>query len=130
MFFRFIKNTISIVSFCHLFIILTYSIHFIILSQITTYAVHWVKGNPFVSTVVNTKSVETLTFWEQIDGGKQNTMTRKIFTLVPIVMCFIACIEADWDVTWTIINGVIAFAAILGKLPFMHRTRIFGINED
>jgi hypothetical protein len=71
-----------------------------------------------------------LTFWEQIDYGYQHTSTKKIMTAIPVVLCIFSCSEANWTMSWMIINVVACIAAILGKLPMMHKYRIFGINKE
>lgn len=70
------------------------------------------------------------TYREQIDSGSQLTRSRKLLTIVPVVLCMLACIECDWTAEWIFVNGIAAFCALLGKFPFMHRTRLFGINRD
>ncbi len=95
--------------------------------QATVYVLHWVKGAPFWQPEGRH---DHLTFWEQIDHGAQNTTKKKLFTIVPVILCILACIECDWNAEWIFVNGIAAFCALLGKFPFMHRTRIFGINKD
>lgn len=93
---------------------------------------HWVKGAsfaaPFWSATDNGK-YDKLTWWEQVDKGQQNTTKKKILTAIPVVLGVMACHESEWNSNWVLLNCVITFAAILGKMPFMHRARIFGINE-
>jgi len=96
---------------------------------LSVYSMHWVKGAPFW-VAEDQGRYDHLTFWEQIDHGSQNTTTKKWLTLVPVVLCILACSECSWDFTWIVINGLFAFVAILGKFPFMHRARILGINKD
>uniref|UniRef100_A0A0A9W339 ORM1-like protein n=1 Tax=Lygus hesperus TaxID=30085 RepID=A0A0A9W339_LYGHE len=111
-------------SWSHYSFTVTVAIH----TAVTIYAMHWVKGNPF--STISDQGVEKLTFWEQIDDGKQNTQNRKLLTLIPVVLGFAACVEARWGMRVTILNSVLTFLSILGKFPFMHRTRILGINSD
>ena len=90
---------------------------------------HWVKGEPFIDDK-DQGSNNSLTFWEQIEYDSQHTTTKKLLTAVPILLCLAACSEADWEVNNIMFNGVVTFCAVLGKLPFMHRQRLFGINKD
>ncbi|GKD25629.1 ORM1-like protein 3 [Tanacetum coccineum] len=44
---------------------------------------HWKKGTPFAD---DQGIYNRLTWWEQIDSGKQLTRNRKFLTLVPVVL--------------------------------------------
>jgi len=101
----------------------------IIHSFLTLYSMHWVKGAPFWAAEDQGRFAH-LTFWEQIDHGRQNTATKKILTVIPLVLFLLASLETDWDKGMLFLNAISTVVAVLGKLPFMHRTRIFGINKD
>lgn len=92
---------------------------------------HWIKGAsfaaPFYAATDNGK-YDKLTWWEQVDKGQQNTSKKKLLTAIPIVIGAIACYESNWESNWVIFNTIVTFIAVLGKLPFMHRARILGIN--
>jgi hypothetical protein len=99
---------------------------------ITLYVMHWVKGASFAApfwAATDGGKYDKLTWWEQVDKGQQNTMKKKLLTLIPLVLGVMACYESDWNPQWVSINAVITFAALLGKMPFMDRARIFGINQ-
>ena len=54
--------------------------------QISFSVLHWVKGVPFAGIENDQGIYENFTFWEQLDRGAQFTTTKKILTVVPIVM--------------------------------------------
>ncbi|KAI0520530.1 hypothetical protein KFK09_008006 [Dendrobium nobile] len=54
--------------------------HFIVTYQFF----HWKKGTPFAE---DQGIYNRLTWWEQIDSGKQLTSNRKFLTIVPVVLC-------------------------------------------
>jgi len=90
---------------------------------------HWVKGAPFWAAEDQGRFAH-LTFWEQIDHGRQNTSTKKLLTAIPVVLYLLASMETEWNTALLLVNGVFTVIAVLGKLPFMHKARIFGINKD
>ena len=47
---------------------------------------HWVTGIPFGSEL-HGGAYDDLTLWEQIDGGAQNTPSRKWLFSVPVGLC-------------------------------------------
>ncbi|KAE9445758.1 hypothetical protein C3L33_22344, partial [Rhododendron williamsianum] len=53
------------------------------LFQVTYHFFHWKKGTPFPD---DQGIYNALTWWEQIDHGKQLTRNRKFLTVVPVVL--------------------------------------------
>ena len=51
--------------------------------QVTYHFFHWMKGTPFAD---DQGIYNRLTWWEQIDNGKQLTRNRKFITVVPVVL--------------------------------------------
>ncbi|MFS7913611.1 putative ORMDL family protein [Helianthus anomalus] len=51
--------------------------------EITYHFFHWKKGTPFAD---DQGIYNRLTWWEQIDSGKQLTRNRKFLTVVPVVL--------------------------------------------
>jgi hypothetical protein len=51
--------------------------------QITYHFFHWKKGTPFAD---DQGMYNQLTWWEQIDNGKQLTRNRKFLVVVPVVL--------------------------------------------
>jgi hypothetical protein len=51
--------------------------------QVTYHFFHWKKGTPFSE---DQGIYNKLTWWEQIDNGKQLTRNRKFLTVVPVKM--------------------------------------------
>lgn len=105
---------------------------------------HWIKGSPDDNDTQG--EYRELTFWEQIDDGKQQffedlrrysnirlgrpwTTTKKLMMIVPTALFSIASIVTDYAVVDLAINMPIWIVLILGKLPEFHRVRIFGINS-
>lgn len=54
-----------------------------LLLQVTYHFFHWKKGTPFAE---DQGIYNRLTWWEQIDNGKQLTRNRKFLTVVPVVL--------------------------------------------
>ncbi|XP_039122166.1 ORM1-like protein 3 [Dioscorea cayenensis subsp. rotundata] len=96
-------------------------------SVITYYFFHWKKGTPFAE---DQGMYNNLTWWEQIDNGKQLTRNRKFLTVVPVVLYLIASHTTDYQNPWLVLNTFAVFVLVIAKLPNMHKVRIFGINAD
>ncbi|CAL5356341.1 unnamed protein product [Camellia sinensis] len=112
---------------------------------------HWKKGTPFAE---DQGIYNRLTWWEQIDSGKQLTRNRKFLTVVPVVLgeahekCLksICTMGVVWDCTFMryliashttdyqhpmlFFNTLAVFVLVVAKFPHMHKVRIFGINAD
>lgn len=67
--------------------------------------------------------------YEQIDAGIPWTNTKKFLMLIPTLITWIACHEADYKPIYIIVNMSMFLILIIAKLPEMHRVRIFGINS-
>ena len=87
--------------------------------------VHWVKGSPLESSYHPQGKFDKLTFWEQIDDQRQFTPTKKFFTLIPLIILFICAYTAYEHLFINLVFGAIA---LIPKLPYFHRVRLFGIN--
>ncbi|MES1920697.1 hypothetical protein MHBO_002340 [Bonamia ostreae] len=95
-------------------------------SIITFFMLHWSKGTP---SLEDQGKFEDLTFWEQIDYGVQYTKTRKLLTLVPILIFLLATYETDWNKIYLFVNFSILAVLLVAKLPLMYHVRLFGINK-
>ncbi|KAF8413355.1 hypothetical protein HHK36_001335 [Tetracentron sinense] len=65
-------------------------------SLVTYQCFHWKKGTPFAE---DQGIYNGLTWWEQMDNGKQLTRNRKFLTVVPIVLWKCGCVDlyrSDW----------------------------------
>ena len=51
--------------------------------QITYHFFHWKKGTPFAN---DQGMYNRLTWWEQMDNGKQLTRNRKFLVVAPVVL--------------------------------------------
>ncbi|CAB4300683.1 unnamed protein product [Prunus armeniaca] len=51
--------------------------------EVTYHFFHWKKGTPFAE---DQGIYNGLTWWEQMDSGKQLTRNRKFLTVVPVVL--------------------------------------------
>ncbi|KAL2893307.1 hypothetical protein RDABS01_009216, partial [Bienertia sinuspersici] len=69
--FRFVKDIVLLIEFWELRA-----------SEVTYHFFHWKKGTPFSD---DQGIYNRLTWWEQIDNGKQLTRNRKFLTVVPVV---------------------------------------------
>lgn len=94
---------------------------------VTYHFFHWKKGTPFAD---DQGIYNGLTWWEQIDNGKQLTRNRKFLTVVPIVLFLIASHTTDYQHPMLFFNTVAVVVLVVAKFPNMHKVRIFGINGD
>ncbi|KAG6786888.1 hypothetical protein POTOM_008506 [Populus tomentosa] len=114
---------------------------------ITYHFFHWKKGTPFAE---DQGIYNRLTWWEQIDKGKQLTRNRKFLTVVPVVLngvqfqlswkqslnvknlilYLIASHTTDYQHPMLIFNTLAVIVLVVAKFPNMHKVRIFGINAD
>ncbi|KAI5598875.1 hypothetical protein BDE02_02G160500 [Populus trichocarpa] len=94
---------------------------------ITYHFFHWKKGTPFAE---DQGIYNRLTWWEQIDKGKQLTRNRKFLTVVPVVLYLIASHTTDYQHPMLIFNTLAVMVLVVAKFPNMHKVRIFGINAD
>ncbi|KAK7836426.1 orm1-like protein 1 [Quercus suber] len=95
--------------------------------QVTYHFFHWKKGTPFAD---DQGIYNALTWWEQIDNGKQLTRNRKFLTVVPVVLYLIASHTTDYQHPMLFLNTLAAIVLVVAKFPNMHKVRIFGINAD
>mmetsp|Transcript_20114 Transcript_20114/g.56551 ORF Transcript_20114/g.56551 Transcript_20114/m.56551 type:complete len:171 (+) Transcript_20114:87-599(+) len=100
---------------------------------ITFVLFHWVKGVPFSDIYKVQGKYDKLTLWEQLDNGVQYSSTRKFFTAELIILYLFVLhlsIENGYGVLVFIVNTATFLPCMIGKLPFMNRVRILGINKD
>jgi hypothetical protein len=88
---------------------------------------HWKKGTPFAE---DQGDYGKLTWWEQVDDGRQLTRNRKFLTVVPVVLYLIASHTTDYRNPMLFLNTIAVCWLVIAKFPNMHRVRIFGINAD
>ncbi|GAU47193.1 hypothetical protein TSUD_350580 [Trifolium subterraneum] len=105
-------------------------------SLVTYHFFHWKKGTPFAD---DQGIYNRLTWWEQVDNGKQLTRNRKFLTVVPLVLSLsynavdrylIASHTTDYEHPMLFFNTVAVIVLVVAKFPNMHKVRIFGINAD
>ncbi|KAK8709311.1 hypothetical protein V6N13_060331 [Hibiscus sabdariffa] len=92
---------------------------------VTYHFFHWKKGTPFAD---DQGIYNGLTWWEQVDNGKQLTRNRKFLTVVPLVLYLIASHTTDYQNPMLFINTLAVLVLVVAKFPNMHKVRIFGIN--
>ncbi|XP_062517446.1 ORM1-like protein 2 [Corticium candelabrum] len=103
---------------------LTHCIH----SAFSYLFLHCLKGSPFQNDGNQGKS-RPLTHWEQIDDGTHWTTTKKLLTIVPIALFFVASFVTNYSPMHFLVNGPFLALALLPKFPVFHKRRFFGINE-
>ncbi|XP_050203938.1 uncharacterized protein LOC126653975 [Mercurialis annua] len=94
---------------------------------VTYHFFHWKKGTPFAD---DQGIYNRLTWWEQMDNGKQLTRNRKFLTVVPVVLYLIASHTTDYEHPMLFLNTIAVMVLVIAKFPNMHKVRIFGINAD
>eukprot|EP00695_Tsukubamonas_globosa_P003397 TRINITY_DN610_c0_g1_i1.p1 TRINITY_DN610_c0_g1~~TRINITY_DN610_c0_g1_i1.p1 ORF type:complete len:160 (-),score=23.33 TRINITY_DN610_c0_g1_i1:99-578(-) len=92
------------------------------------YLLHWIKGVPIEGSDSQGK-YDKLTFFEQIDQQRQFTTTKKFLLAVPVGLYILTLYKIGNDPFLLILNTAASAVVIIGKLPFMHRVRILGIND-
>ncbi|RXH92910.1 hypothetical protein DVH24_011934 [Malus domestica] len=95
--------------------------------EVTYHFFHWKKGTPFAD---DQGIYNGLTWWEQMDSGKQLTRNRKFLTVVPVVLYLIASHTTDYQHPMLFFNSLAVIVLVIAKFPNMHKVRIFGINGD
>ncbi|KAJ8451103.1 hypothetical protein Cgig2_026912 [Carnegiea gigantea] len=101
--------------------------HCVLVGIVTYIFFHWKKGTPFAD---DQGIYNGLTWWEQIENGKQLTRNRKFLTVVPVVLYLIASHTTDYENPMLVLNTIAVFVLVVAKFPHMHRVRIFGINGE
>ncbi|URE49494.1 ORM1-like protein [Musa troglodytarum] len=91
---------------------------------VTYYFFHWKKG-----TFAEDQGIyNNLTWWEQMDDGRQLTRNRKFLIVVPVVLYLIASHTTDYRHPMLFLNTLAVAVLVIAKFPNMHKVRIFGIN--
>ncbi|KAL0016078.1 hypothetical protein SO802_003147 [Lithocarpus litseifolius] len=85
---------------------------------VTYHFFHWKKGTPFAD---DQGIYNRLTWWEQIDSGKQLTRNRKFLTVVPVVLYLIASHTTDYQHPMLFFNTLAVFVLVVAKFPHMHK---------
>ncbi|KMZ62143.1 ORM1-like protein 2 [Zostera marina] len=88
---------------------------------------HWKKGTPFAE---DQGIYNALTWWEQMDNGKQLTTNRKFLTVVPVVLYLIGSHTTNYEQPMLLFNTLAVVILVIAKFPYMHKVRIFGINAE
>lgn len=96
---------------------------------VTYYLLHWTKGSLSPGDPTEQGRYDTLTVWEQMDGGIYGTDNRKFFTAVPIGLFVLATHGADFRKQPLGLNLAVALVLLIAKMPALHRVRFFGINR-
>lgn len=93
----------------------------------TWMAFHWSKGAPFTGS--DQDKYAKLTMWEQLDQGIQFSPTRKLLTVVPIVLFLLTTHYTQYNFLMLVLNIVALIVLLVSKLPRMHKVRLFGLNS-
>ena len=98
---------------------------------LTLYFMHFRLGSPFGGFFGDDGRFDSLTWWEQIDNGEQNTSNRKFLTLIPLLL-LIVTFKVTSDVGAYYCLGCSVFLSsilLIAKTPIMYRRRLFGLNS-
>mmetsp|Transcript_2944 Transcript_2944/g.10324 ORF Transcript_2944/g.10324 Transcript_2944/m.10324 type:complete len:190 (+) Transcript_2944:171-740(+) len=90
---------------------------------------HWIKGVPFGGLESDQGIYDRFTFWEQLDTGAQFTKTKKVLTIIPIVLFLLAVTASEKTGLIFVLNSASFFVILIAKFPIMHRVRLFGVNS-
>ncbi|XP_037088638.1 ORM1-like protein 3 [Pollicipes pollicipes] len=89
---------------------------------------HGVKGAPWEDG--DQGGCHTLSQWEQIDGGRQNTPTKTFLTAVPVTLFILTSFYTAYDTSHFVVNFVSLLFALVPKLPFVHQRRPPSADDD
>jgi len=84
---------------------------------------HYVTGIPF-DTELHAGAYDSLTLWEQIDGGAQYTPAKKWLVCTPIALFLISTHYTHYNPWLFAINFTALILVLVPKLPQLHRQRI------
>jgi len=87
---------------------------------------HILKGSPFEPQ--DQGKARWLTHWEQIDYGKQFTVSRKFLTIVPVILFVLTSFYTKYDTTHFIINLMALIVYLVPKLPHFHKVMAVKLN--
>ncbi|KAN0116007.1 Orm1 type endoplasmic reticulum protein [Russula decolorans] len=90
---------------------------------------HWVTGIPFGSEL-HGGAYDDLTLWEQIDGGAQNTPSRKWLFSVPVGLFLLSTHYTNYNPWLFAINLSALIFVLVPKLPMAHRQRLRILPND
>ncbi|KAI9453471.1 Orm1 type endoplasmic reticulum protein [Lactarius psammicola] len=90
---------------------------------------HWVTGIPFGSAM-HGGAYDDLTLWEQIDGGAQNTPSRKWLFSVPVGLFLLSTHYTNYNPWLFAVNLSALLFALVPKLPIAHRQRLRILPEE
>ncbi|MBA0560075.1 hypothetical protein Golob_017000, partial [Gossypium lobatum] len=76
------------------------------------------KGTPFAE---DQGMYNGLTWWEQIDNGKQLTPNIKFLTIVPVILYLIASHTTDYQHPMLFFNTIAVVVLVVAKFPNMHK---------
>lgn len=109
---------------------MTWSAITLIHGLLTLYFMHFRLGSPFGGFFGDDGRFDSLTWWEQIDNGEQNTQNRKFLTLVPLLLLIVTFkVTADSGAYLCLGSSVFLSSILLiAKTPLMYRRRLFGFN--
>jgi hypothetical protein len=92
---------------------------------------HFRLGSPFGGFFGDDGRFDSLTWWEQIDNGEQNTNNRKFLTLIPLFLLIIT-FKVTFDAgAYLCLSCSVFLSSILliAKTPIMYHKRLFGFNS-
>jgi len=90
---------------------------------------HWVTGIPFGSDL-HGGAYDDLTLWEQIDGGAQNTPSKKWLFSVPVGLFLLSTHYTNYNPWLFAINLSALVFVLVPKLPIAHRQRLRILPRD
>eukprot|EP01129_Flabellula_baltica_P016872 TRINITY_DN917_c0_g1_i1.p1 TRINITY_DN917_c0_g1~~TRINITY_DN917_c0_g1_i1.p1 ORF type:complete len:145 (-),score=32.65 TRINITY_DN917_c0_g1_i1:56-490(-) len=84
---------------------------------------HGTTGQPFNSLAGD--KLEDLTVWEQLEGEKHFTKTKKFYTISTIVVFALSLHLSEYGAGSIVINAILFLFAFVPKSPYLHKARIF-----
>uniref|UniRef100_A0A8C2YKL0 ORM1-like protein 3 n=1 Tax=Chinchilla lanigera TaxID=34839 RepID=A0A8C2YKL0_CHILA len=88
---------------------------------------HVVKGTPF--EIPDQGKARLLTHWKKLDYGVQFTSSWKLFTMLPIILYFLASFYTKYDPTHFILNTTSLLSVLIPKMPQLHGIWVCGISK-
>mmetsp|Transcript_43184 Transcript_43184/g.86647 ORF Transcript_43184/g.86647 Transcript_43184/m.86647 type:complete len:165 (+) Transcript_43184:151-645(+) len=91
-------------------------------SLVTFWLIHWKKGS-LLTWEDDSGKYDRLTYWEQIDGGREHTANRKLLRVVPMILLFLAYRATEGQGWLFNVDLVLSLIVIVPKLSFLWRNQ-------
>mmetsp|Transcript_51555 Transcript_51555/g.120950 ORF Transcript_51555/g.120950 Transcript_51555/m.120950 type:complete len:175 (+) Transcript_51555:194-718(+) len=96
---------------------------------VTFYLIHWKKGS-LLTWEDDSGKYDKLTYWEQIDGGREHTANRKLLRITPMILLFLSYRATQGQGWLFYMDLALSSLVILPKLSFFWRKDIANLQSS